>query len=142
MRQYNIPLGGYKPVDNITYLLENDLSQINKIPFLQNYKGYAIVTVGNIYLDQTIDIEKIITDQSIITNKDKNIFIINCEHLDLSNKSLAMSQNFNVDEILCSDSLEKYFGEKDVEELKILEEYESLHKHLKEYCYKENIYES
>ena len=30
MKQYNIPLGGYKPVEGVIYLLENDLNQINK----------------------------------------------------------------------------------------------------------------
>ena len=142
MKQYNIPLGGYKPVENITYLLENDLSQINKIPFLQNYRGCAIVTVGNIYLDKIIDIEKVITDQSIITNKNKNIFIINCEHVELSNKSLVSSQYFNADEIEHNNSLDAYFIEKSTEELQILEEYQYLHENLKQYCYMENIYEN
>ncbi len=52
MKQYNIPDGGYVPVDNIIYLMESDISQINRIPLLQNYDDYAIVTVGPIYLNE------------------------------------------------------------------------------------------
>ena len=54
MKQYNIPDGGYVPVDNIIYFMESDISQINRIPLLQNYDDYAIVTAGPIYLDKDI----------------------------------------------------------------------------------------
>ena len=66
MKQYNIPLGGYMPVEGVIYFMENDIRQINKIPFLQNYEGYAIVTIGHVYLNADIDSKTIIEDQSII----------------------------------------------------------------------------
>ena len=142
MKQYNIPLGGYKPVENITYLLENDLSQINKIPYLQDYEGYAVITVGPIYLDKEINIEDFIQDKAIVTNEDKNIFIINCQHSDLSDKSLMMSQQFDINDALCNNSLTNHFSEICSKDLEVDAEHQDFHKELKKYCYKEHSYES
>jgi len=142
MKQYNIPNGGYIPVDNVTYLMENDISQINKIPYLQDYEGYAVITVGPIYLDKEINIEDFIQDKAIVTNEDKNIFIINCQHRDLSDKSLMMSQKFNIDDALCNNSLTDHFSERCVKDLEVDIGHQDLHEELKKYCYKEHVYES
>jgi hypothetical protein len=137
MKQYNIPLGGYKPVEGVIYLLENDLNQINKIPFLENYEGYAIITIGPIYLDTNIDIEKIIKNNPIITNEDHTIFIVNCGHTDLSDKSLVVSQSLELEKVHYEDSLNNYFSDREVKDLKVQKEYKDLHNELKKYCYKE-----
>ena len=130
MKQYNIPLGGYMPVEGVIYLMENDISQINKIPFLQNYEGYAIVTIGHVYLNADIDIKTIIEDQSIIKDESSQIFIINCEHSDLSDRSLIMTQKLDVDRIHCCDSLREYFSKDILENTDVVEEnQEDLKKH-------------
>ncbi len=122
MKQYNIPLGGYMPVEGVIYLMENDISQINKIPFLQNYEGYAIVTIGHVYLNADIDIKTIIEDQSIIKDESSQIFIINCEHSDLSDRSLIMTQKLDVDRIHCCDSLREYFSKDILDNTEVVEE--------------------
>lgn len=142
MKQYNVPNGGYIPVDGVTYLMENDISQINKIPYLQDYEGYAVITVGPIYLDKEINIEDFIQDKAIVTNEDKNIFIINCQHSELSDKSLTMSQQFDVDDVPCNNSLKDHFSERCVKDLEVDVEHQDFHEELKKYCYKEHSYES
>ena len=95
MKQYNIPDGGYVPVDNIIYFMESDISQINRIPLLQNYDDYAIVTAGPIYLDKDINIKSIILDDDIVCDEDEKIFIINCSHDNFKNSVNAFSQTLD-----------------------------------------------
>jgi len=136
MRQYNIPFGGYIPVENVTYLVENDLNQINKIPMMRSYEGYAIVTVGPIYLKKDINIEHIINDNAIVRNKNNNIFLINCNHESLKNNMLAFQGQIDIDSYVEVD-IDKYFSvnETDMQTYNIDEVNEELHEELKKYCY-------
>ena len=112
MKQYNIPDGGYVPVDNIIYLMESDISQINRIPLLQNYDDYAIVTAGPIYLDKDIDIKSIILDDDIVCDEDEKIFIINCSHDNFKNSVNAFSQTLDKENMRHVGMLTDYFTER------------------------------
>jgi len=115
MKQYNIPDGGYVPVDNIIYLMENDISQINRIPLLQNYEGYAIVTVGPIYLNEEFNWEYALADYPIISDAENKIFIMNCSH-DKLRATDPFSQKLNLDNVTIINSLTNYFSERQVED--------------------------
>ena len=112
MKQYNIPDGGYVPVDNIIYFMESDISQINRIPLLQNYDDYAIVTAGPIYLDKDIDIKSIILDDDIVCDEDEKIFIINCSHDNFKNSVNAFSQTLDKENMRHVGMLTDYFTER------------------------------
>ena len=116
MKQYNIPDGGYVPVDNIIYLMESDISQINRIPLLQNYDDYAIVTAGPIYLDKDIDIKSIILDDDIVCDEDEKIFIINCSHDNFKNSVNAFSQTLDKENMRHVGMLTDYFNERQVDD--------------------------
>ena len=116
MKQYNIPDGGYVPVDNIIYLMESDISQINRIPLLQNYDDYAIVTAGPIYLDKDIDIKSIILDDDIVCDEDEKIFIINCSHDNFKNSVNAFSQTLDKENMRHVGMLTDYFTERQVDD--------------------------
>jgi hypothetical protein len=116
MKQYNIPNGGYVPVDNIIYFMENDISQVNRIPLLQNYDGYAIVTIGPIYLDKEIDLESIVLDDEIVCDDDEKIFIMNCSHDNFKNNVNAFSQTLNKKGIKHVGILIDYFTEKQIDD--------------------------
>ena len=114
MRQYNIPNGGYVPIKNVTYLLENDTSQINRIPLLQDYEGYAIVTVGPIYLNKQFNWLSMLSDYPIISDQEGKVFILNCSH-DKLRETDPFSQKLNSDNITIINSLTDYFNERQVE---------------------------
>ena len=116
MKQYNIPDGGYVPVDNIIYFMESDISQINRIPLLQNYDDYAIVTAGPIYLDKDIDIKSIILDDDIVCDEDEKIFIINCSHDNFKNSVNAFSQTLDKENMRHVGMLTDYFTERQVDD--------------------------
>ena len=116
MKQYNIPDGGYVPVDNIIYLMESDISQINRIPLLQNYDDYAIVTAGPIYLDKDINIKSIILDDDIVCDEDEKIFIINCSHDNFKNSVNAFSQTLDKENMRHVGMLTDYFTERQVDD--------------------------
>lgn len=116
MKQYNIPDGGYVPVDNIIYLMESDISQINRIPLLQNYDDYAIVTAGPIYLDKDIDIKSIILDDDIVCDEDEKIFIINCSHDNFKNSVNAFSQTLDKENMRHVGMLTDYFTERQADD--------------------------
>ncbi len=112
MKQYNIPDGGYVPVDNIIYFMENDISQINRIPLLQNYEDYAIVTIGPIYLNEEMDVENIVLDDEMVCDDDEKIFIINCSHDNFKNSVNTFSQTLNKKEMRHVGMLTNYFTER------------------------------
>lgn len=116
MKQYNIPDGGYVPVDNIIYFMESDISQINRIPLLQNYDDYAIVTAGPIYLDKDINIKSIILDDDIVCDEDEKIFIINCSHDNFKNSVNAFSQTLDKENMRHVGMLTDYFTERQVDD--------------------------
>ena len=116
MKQYNIPDGGYVPVDNIIYFMESDISQINRIPLLQNYDDYEIVTAGPIYLDKDIDIKSIILDDDIGCDEDEKIFIINCSHDNFKNSVNAFSQTLDKENMRHVGMLTDYFTERQVDD--------------------------
>ncbi len=116
MKQYNIPDGGYVPVDNIIYFMESDISQINRIPLLQNYDDYAIVTAGPIYLDKDIDIKSIILDDDIVCDEDEKIFIINCSHDNFKNSVNAFSQTLDKENMRHVGMLTDYFTERQADD--------------------------
>ena len=116
MKQYNIPDGGYVPVDNIIYLMESDISQINRIPLLQNYDDYAIVTAGPIYLDKDINIKSIILDDDIVCDEDEKIFIINCSHDNFKNSVNAFSQTLDKENMRHVGMLTDYFTERQADD--------------------------
>ena len=116
MKQYNIPDGGYVPVDNIIYFMESDISQINRIPLLQNYDDYAIVTAGPIYLDKDIDIKSIILDDDIVCDEDEKIFIINCSHDNFKNSVNAFSQTLDKENMRHVGILTDYFTERQADD--------------------------
>ena len=116
MKQYNIPDGGYVPVDNIIYFMESDISQINRIPLLQNYDDYAIVTAGPIYLDKDINIKSIILDDDIVCDEDEKIFIINCSHDNFKNSVNAFSQTLDKENMRHVGILTDYFTERQADD--------------------------
>ena len=116
MKQYNIPDGGYVPVDNIIYFMESDISQINRIPLLQNYDDYAIVTAGPIYLDKDINIKSIILDDDIVCDEDEKIFIINCSHDNFKNSVNAFSQTLDKENMRHVGMLTDYFTERQADD--------------------------
>ena len=139
MKQYNIPNGGYVPIKNVTYLLENDISQINRIPLLQNYSGYAIVTVGDVYVESNSNIEALIGDGNVIKNSKNNIFVINCAHESFKDDYQALKTKLNVDQFKSNDDIEKYILKSKIKtQYDVSNNFEEMHEELKKYCYEGN----
>lgn len=67
-------------VEDVVILSPDDLSQVFKVPYLQGYKGLALLVKSCEYLGKNIDVESMISkDNTMVFNLDKNVFIINCE---------------------------------------------------------------
>jgi hypothetical protein len=122
MRQYNIPLGSHLPIDDITYLMEGDIDQVNRIADLQDFEGYAVVTIGELYLDKDFDIEQMLDGERIACNKDETIFLIDCGHKYYSNNKDYNVNRYKNEDFKIIDNLDEYFTtEKIVEDLEVTE---------------------
>lgn len=93
MKYYLIPVEGFNKEDainrlvdlfeidreEITVLGNDDVSQIFRVPFLQQYTGEALVVTSEVVLEDLQYIDK--NPKTFITyNETKNLFLINCEH--------------------------------------------------------------
>lgn len=66
-------------VENIKILRSDDLSQVFMVPYFQNYDGLALLVSSNVILNQNVDISSFITSQNtMVFNPEKTVFIINC----------------------------------------------------------------
>lgn len=139
MRQYNIPLGSYIPVEDVIYLVECDKDQINRIADLQSYEGYAIVTIGDIYINKEFNIEEMLGGERIACNKDETIFLINCGHKYYKNNKDYNLNKYKNENWKIIDNLEKYFTDKkDVKDLEVTE-YAEMHDFMKKILLGEEI---
>ena len=67
------------------YNVPNDLEHaflVHKVPYLEGYTGYAVVTVGDIAVssDLDADVKAILDGAAMVFNPAQTVFLLDCEH--------------------------------------------------------------
>ena len=69
----------HQGAEDVHILKHNDVSQVLKVAYMQNYDGYAVVCTSDHVLTKPLDLDKICCDlKCMCFNKHKTLFVINC----------------------------------------------------------------
>lgn len=65
-------------VEKVTFLLDDDISQALRVPFMQGYKGHAVIITSDRFLQRRIDTSKYVNNnKAIAKTSDNSVIILN-----------------------------------------------------------------
>lgn len=79
-----------------TYLINNDLSQVLRVPFMQKYNGLAVILTTKTLIKKSFNPQELLKEEKYVYDPDFNLFIINCD-------SDYFKNNFNPSKLVSMD---------------------------------------